>query len=192
MRLLRKRQLTPVLVLGAAVFAFLATTAFAEPLLKERFHAEGKTVVENYCGVPDLTVELAFVVEGQVLAVQRGPNGFAYFLEYFVESVVITNVANGKSVTDINRVVNRDLRVTDNGDGTLTILTFGTGNTVLYGQGGSVLARNPGQRRIELLVDNAGTATDPFDDEFIAVVGVVKESTGRSDDFCAAAVPALR
>ena len=192
MRLLHKRRLTAVLVSSVAVFAVLATTALADPLLKEPFHHEGKIVIENYCGVPDLTVELAFIAEGRVLAVQRGRNGFAYFLEYFVETAVITNVANGKSVTDVNRVVNRDLRVTDNGDGTLTILTFGTGNAVLYGQDGSVLARNPGQRRVELLVDHGGSPTDPLDDELITVLRVVKESTGRSDDFCAAVVPALR
>jgi hypothetical protein len=45
--------------------------------------------------------------------------------------------------------------------------------------------------RVELLFDDAGTPDDPFDDVFLGVVRVVKESTGRSDDFCAAAVPVL-
>jgi hypothetical protein len=43
-----------------------------------------------------------------------------------------------------------------------------------------------------LLIDHNGTTpTDPTDDEVVAFLGVVKESTGRSDDFCAAAVAAL-
>ena len=56
---------------------------------------------------------------------------------------------------------------------------------------GKAIGRNPGQVRFELLVDHGGTPTDPFDDEVIAELGVVKEETGRNDDFCAAVVPAL-
>ena len=40
-------------------------------------------------------------------------------------------------------------------------------------------------------VDNGGTPTDPSDDEFIKDLGVVKESTGRTDDFCVALVSVL-
>ena len=39
-------------------------------------------------------------------------------------------------------------------------------------------------------IDHGGTPTDPSDDEFLAEE-LVKGSTGRSDDFCEAAVPAL-
>jgi len=81
--------------------------------------------------------------------------------------------------------------VTDNGDGTLTILVLGTGNDVVYGPDGKAIARDPGQTRFEILVDDGGTPTDPSDDKFIADLGVVKGSTGRTDDFCAAVVPAL-
>ena len=81
--------------------------------------------------------------------------------------------------------------MTDNGDGTLTILTLGTGNDVYYGPDGDVIGRNPGQIRSEFIVDHGGTPTDPSDDEFLVDLGIVKGSTGRSDDFCEAAVPAL-
>jgi hypothetical protein len=85
----------------------------------------------------------------------------------------------------------KDLRVTDNGDGTLTVLVVATGNAVVYREDGKAIARNPGQTRFEILVDHGGTPTDPSDDEFLAFLGIVKESTGRTDDFCAAVVPAL-
>ena len=45
--------------------------------------------------------------------------------------------------------------------------------------------------RIEVLIDNGGTIADPSDDEFIEFLGLVKESTGRTDDFCAAVLPIL-
>jgi hypothetical protein len=93
---------------------------------------------------------------------------------------------------DQDRAGNRDLKVTDNGDGTLTLLVLATGNSILYGMNGEAIARNPGQVRFELLIDHNGTPTDPSDDEFLAFLGIVKESTGRSDDFCAASVAALR
>ena len=83
------------------------------------------------------------------------------------------------------------MRVTENGDGTLTILVLATGNAVLYGPDGKAIARNPGQTRFEILLDDGGTPNDPSDDEFLGRLGVAKESTGRSDDFCEAAVPAL-
>lgn len=88
-------------------------------------------------------------------------------------------------------MIDKDKTVTDNGDGTLTIVILATGNAVLYGANGKAIARNPGQLRFAILVDNAGTPTDPFDDEFIEDLGVLKGSTGRSDDFCTAAVAAL-
>ena len=81
--------------------------------------------------------------------------------------------------------------MTENDDGTLTILVLATGNAVLYGPDGKAIARNPGQTRFEILVDDGGTPNDPSDDEFLARLGTVKESTGRSDDFCEAAIPAL-
>ena len=44
---------------------------------------------------------------------------------------------------------------------------------------------------MRLLVDDGGTPTDPFDDDVIADLGVVKEPTGQNGDFCATVVPAL-
>ena len=189
MRHSRKLRLTAILALAAAA-AMLAGVASAKPLLKERFHDEGTFVDDNFCGV-GLTVDGAFVVDGRLLVSSHGPDGLAYFLEHIRATVAFTNRANGKSVTLISKVVNHDLKVTDNRDGTLTILIMATGNDVLYGPNGKAIGRNPGQIRFEILVDHAGTPADPFDDVFLADLGVVKGPTGRSDDFCAAAVPAL-
>ena len=94
-------------------------------------------------------------------------------------------------MTSSATVRDKDQRITDNGDGTLTILVLATGNAVLYAEGGDAIARNPGQVRYELLIDHGGTPTDPSDDEFVEFLGDVKGSTGRTDDYCAAAVPLL-
>ena len=65
-------------------------------------------------------------------------------MQHGTERDVLTNVANGKSVTSVANVIEKDKRITDNGDGTLTILIMATGNAVLYGANGKAIARNPG------------------------------------------------
>jgi hypothetical protein len=53
---------------------------------------------------------------------------------------------------------------------------------VLYGEDGKAIARNAGQTRFEILSDQSGQQLD---------FRVVKDSTGRNDDFCDAAATAL-
>lgn len=191
MRHSRKLRLSAILALGATAAVTLAAAASAGQIFRETFHQEEIEVINNYCGVPGLTVESAVVRDGRVHVVPHGRDGLPYGGLHIKETEVVTNLANGNSVTFFSTFIEKDLRVTDNGDGTLTILIFATGNTVLYGEDGKAIARNPGQQRIEILLDHGGTPTDPSDDEFLEFLGVVKESTGRSDDFCEAAVPVL-
>jgi hypothetical protein len=186
----RRLRLSALLALAVTAAAMLAAGAAAQPPFKEHFHDEGTFVDEDFCGA-GLTVDGAFVTDGSLLVAAHGSDGLAYFLEHLTVNVVYTNRANGKAVTLTVVRVTHDLRVTDNGDGTLTILVLATGNDVYYGPDGKAIGRNPGQIRFKFLVDHSGTPTDPSDDEFLADLGIVKGSTGRSDDFCEAAVPAL-
>ena len=191
MRHSRALQLSGILALAAAASVMLATAASAKVIVRETTHEEETFVLNNFCDVQGLTVEDALVFDGRVQAVPHGRDRLAYFLEHGKVTQVFTNPATDKSVTAVARFTEKDLRVTDNGDGTLTILVLVTGNGVVYGEDGKAIARNPGQVRFEILVDHGGTPADPSDDEFLAFLGVVKESTGRTDDFCAAVVPAL-
>jgi hypothetical protein len=131
-------------------------------------------------------VRIDFVADGSLLVKSKRGDDLAYFLEHLSETGVLTSLANGKSVTQVSRDIDQDMLVTDNGDGTLTILAKSVGVDVLYSSDGEVLARNPGQTRVEVLIDHGGTPSDPSDDEFLEFLGVVKGSTGRNDDFCAA------
>jgi hypothetical protein len=187
MRRSRALRLTVLVLLGIAAFTVLAAAASAKPVEHVRFHDEDTFVDDDFCG---LTVNGAFVVDGKLLVNPHGGDGLLYFLEHVRATTVLTNPANGKSITAVSKVVNHDLRVTDNGDGTLTVLFMATGNDVLYGPDGKAIARNPGQVRIEFLIDHGGTPNDPEDD-IVLSDELVKGSTGRSDDFCGAVVPAL-
>ena len=185
------RKFVAVIACCVAASAVLVGHASAARIFHESFRVEDSFEFEDFCGVDGMSVLETWVADVRVSVVQRGPNGFAYANEHIKEVGVFTNLSNGKTVTRVVTAIQRELKVTDNGDGTLTILAMGTGNEVIYGADGKAIYRNPGQSRFEFLIDHGGTPTDPSDDEFIANLGRVKGSTGRTDDFCAAVVPAL-
>jgi hypothetical protein len=172
----------------------LAGGASAEPIERGKFHDEGTFIDHDFCEVAGLDVQGDFVFDNHFLVNPHGPDGLIYFHENYHLTIVFTNLANpanpANTVTSVERAIRKDLRVTDNGDGTLTILELATGNATLYGPDGKAIGRNPGQVRFEFDVDHAGTPTDPSDDVFVEE-RMVKGSTGRSDDFCETAVPAL-
>ena len=176
---------------GLLLILAAAAAADARQVFRETIHDERDIVLEDFCDVAGLTVELTSVLDMRVNVVSRGPAGLAYFLQHGVTREVLHNPATGKTLTSVATVTEKDMRVTENGDGTLTILVLATGNAVLYGADGKAIARNPGQTRFEILVDDGGTPNDPSDDDFLGRLRTVKQSTGRNDDFCEAAVPAL-
>jgi hypothetical protein len=174
-----KKMASVVLVSAAAVV--LASTASAGKVIKETIHVEGDDVaLEDFCDVEGLTVSLDFVMDIRVHIVPKGRDQLEYFLQHGTRSEALT--ANGHTLTSFAKVNEKDMRVTDNEDGTVTVLILATGNAVLYDESGKAIARNPGQTRLLIVF---GANGDELSRE------VVKESTGRSDDFCDAAVPAL-
>ena len=176
-------------VCASAVVVFAGVAIGAGKVFRETIHDEFEFVDDDFCGA-GLEVEIAVTLDLRIQAMPRGPDQLIYFMQHVRETDVLTNLANGRSIESVAIVTDKDLRVTDNGDGTLTVLILATGNGVVYGENGEAIARNPGQIRIELLVDHGGTPGDPEDDVVLSEE-LVKGSTGRSDDFCAAAVPAL-
>ncbi len=175
---------------GAASISMTGLVS-AAPLEHGVFHDEFSFVETNFCGVAGLTVRADGVADGRFLVKRQGRDGLVYFMEHVHVSSVRTNLANNKTISDDERTVTKDLKVVDNGDGTLTITVLATGNFVVYGANGKAIARNPGQVRFRFIVDHGGTPADPSDDVEVADLGIVKGSTGRSDDACAAAVAAL-
>jgi hypothetical protein len=181
-------------VAAALTVAFIALGGAASagpPLEHVKFHEETTETVEDFCDVPGLTVRLDRVLDGKFLAKTRGSDDEPFIVEHQTLHDVWTNPVNGNAVTVTSNGVAKIHELTVNPDGTISVIQLATGNFVAYGPDGKAIARNPGQVRVELLFDDAGTPDDPSDDVFLGVVSIVKESTGRSDDFCAAAVPVL-
>jgi hypothetical protein len=170
----------------------LAAAASAQPPIREGGVFEETFIIDDFCEVPGLTVQLDSTTEARFMLVPHGPDGLGYGLEHLKITDVFTNLDNGNAVTGEQAFLSKDLRVTDNGDGTLTILGLNAGKmSVVYGPDGKAIARSPGQIRFEVLIDNGGTPSDPSDDEQLEFLGIIKGPTGRTDDFCEAVVPVL-
>ena len=159
--------------------------AAASPLDHGHFHDMSSEVVQEFCG--DLTVRIDTDVRGSFLVKTQGRDGLVYFLESLHGTVSFTNLATGKSFTNVFNIANKDLKVTDNGDGTLTILATTIGSIKNYGPDGNLLFLTTGQSRVEILVDHGGTPTNP-DDDVLLDERLVRPFTGRNDtegrDFC--------
>jgi hypothetical protein len=174
-----------VLLMSGLVLSMPSPAATAKPL--EHVHLEDSfvEVIPSFCGVARARVEGD--TRSHILVNRHGPAGLAYFKENFHGTFSYTNLATGKTMSETIRVVDKDLKVTNNGDGTLTMLVLATGSHKVYANGKLFLS-DPGQVRFAFLVDHGGTPADPTDDEFIADLGIIKESTGRNDlegrDFC--------
>jgi len=186
---------TPALTFGVVIgFALpmLGSVAPASARLVERgeFHDVFTGVFDDYCDQPGFTVEIEAVADGRFADKSRGSDGLLFGADHTAFTQTTTNPVNGLSVVDITHALTKDLHVTDNGDGTLTILVLQTGPSTTYGPDGTPIARNPGQVRFEVVVDHGGTPTDPSDDTELSFTQV-RDSTGRTDDYCAAIIDAI-
>ena len=76
-------------------------------------------------------MEVAVVLDIRVHANPHGRDRLVYFLQHGTETDVFTNLDNGGWLRSVAMVIEKDQRVTDNGDGTLTVLIKATGNAVL-------------------------------------------------------------
>jgi len=178
-----KRTVLAIVGLALAASVVVPPPASAKPIEHGSFHDEFNLVHKDFCGVPGLTVSDVGTAEVRYRLNSQGKAGLAYYLQHVNEHGTVTDLATGKSVTFWLLVNSKDLHVTDNGDGTLTVVALSTGNYVFYDDSGKAIGRNPGQYRDKFLLDTQGTP-DIFDDEFIALLEVIKQSTGRNDDPC--------
>ena len=178
-------------IVVAAVVATLAVgasagTAQAAPFERGHFHDVGDELLEDFCG--DVDFFHTWDVSGSFTGVARGRDGLIYFRDSVRGTETFTNLDTDRTVTIRFATSTRDRQVTDNGDGTLTIVVQGSGGWRLYDGDGKLQLRDPGMIRWSFVVDHGGTPTDPSDDEFVEDLGIVKPSTGRNDtegrDFC--------
>jgi hypothetical protein len=173
----RTHTLLGTLIATAALVALVAPPASARIVERETFHDEFSGTNLDFCGT-GMSVAFAGTVDGRYQVNSRGPGGF----DYFVEKTTVVNVftaPNGMTATDIQpNTINKDLSITANSDGTVTIIALLTGGNRTLGHDGHLIARNSGQVRFQIVYDPA-TDTEISNE-------LIFGSTGTNDDFCAA------
>ena len=172
----------------ATVVAVLAgPSADAKVVGKEHFTDSFTSDVYDCDGIP---AQDSGTVRGNLTVVQRGSGAFPYFNEHVAGSVVTTNLSTGGTFTNVFSANTRDHKITDNGDGTITIVSYAAGGSRFYDQFGKLVLKDPGTVRFAFDVDYNGTPSNPEDDiEVPDSFRIVRPSTGNSDlsgrDFCA-------
>jgi hypothetical protein len=104
--------------------------------------------------------------------------------------VSTTNLDTGGTFTNVFDSSTQDHRITDNGDGTITITEYGAGGSRYYDQYGKLVLKDPGSLRWAFDIDYNGTPGNPDDDIDVPdSFRIIRSSTGNSDlstrDFCA-------
>ena len=124
---------------------------------------------------------------GTIVTQEKGPDGLWHWSGRFQGTQSWANPVTGDVFTNRYALNDRDFRVADNGDGTLTIQVQVAGPNH-YSLNGSRLFTDTGMIRFSLLVDHNGTPSDPTDDGEAEFVGLdkltgLRQTDGR--DFCA-------
>jgi hypothetical protein len=176
---------------ASAVLLALATPASAAPPEIDHWtdHIEHIEQVEhaadNWC--PDIPFDVRYVEDahGTFRGMVRGDK-FYGATTIRSESAWI-NVDTGKRFSRVWQGQDKDLKVVDNGDGTITLTILFTGPTKYYDNDGNRVFMDVGRTFNTIVIDEAGTPGFPDDDFFVEFVG--SESKGSFDtmdrDFCA-------
>jgi hypothetical protein len=169
-------------ILAAPTALVLATglalaPASAEVIESDRFHEEFSGVNDDFCGVSGWAVAFDGSTDGRFQVRTQGRDGLVYVMDQFRTIISFTDVATGQTATHIEpHTIIKDLHVTENPDGTLTIIVLGTGGGRLVGEEGTPIAKFSGQVRWRIVYDPA-TDTELSNE-------VIFGSTGTNDDTC--------
>lgn len=165
-------------IIACSLTMTLAAPAAARIVEAGTFHDEFFGTNENFCDA-GLAVDFAATVDGRYRVHTRGPDGIGYYVENVRVVNVFTDRATGQTATQIQpNTLGKDQSITDNGDGTLTIVVLLTGGARTYGDDGALIAKDSGQVRFKNVVD--AETFEEISSELIF------GSTGTNDDFCEA------
>ena len=178
-------KLVAVVTGAVLVAAVSAVPASARVLEHDHFNDAGS---EPLTDCPGIDATYSWDDDVHLLVKTKRPGRLAYFGVNVHGTAVFTNDDTGKSYTNVYNLRDRDHRVRDNGDGTLTITVRISGGDRWYGPDGSFLFKAAGQFAFQFMVDHGGTPGDPSDDNeipdsFVPLKEVGIDTTvGR--DFC--------
>ncbi len=152
----------------AAAACLVGVTAGSAAAAKPFEHIHDRYTIsfeEELCGIDvETTIEAKEHFKGHL-----GPNGFPIFQGNLNTVVTWYNPETGRTVTEHDRSSFKDLKVTDNGDGTITVLSQTTGipEEIQYDDG-TVAIKDVGRITFATVLDYNGTPAEAEDDIFIS------------------------
>jgi len=167
--------------------ALTATSVSGAVVSGEHIVDSGSEAIENFCN-SGVDFEYEFDIRAHFAQKTRGPGhgGALYFATNFHGVETYTNLDTDNAFSTVFRMRFQDFRITNNGDGTLTIVEQGSGSKTAVDDSGEIIFRDHGVTRFEYVVDYNGTLGNPDDDELVEEHGFVfvggKYQTDR--DFC--------
>jgi len=179
--------MSSLLGLVATIAAIAAAPAEATVFDKEHFHDSFVSDPYDCDGTPAID---SGEVDVNITAVLRASSPFPYFREHFSGTGVTTTTETGGTFTNVFVSNQKDHKITDNGDGTITIVSDASGSSRYYDQYGNFVLKDPGSIRFAFDLDYHGTPGNPDDDTLVPnSFRIIHPSTGNSDlsdrDFCA-------
>jgi hypothetical protein len=169
-----------------ALLGATATPASAAVVGNQHFVDSG-TETFDFC--PGINAEHSWRDSVHELVRTAGPDGLVHFSANVHGQQVFENLDTGGTYTSVYTFTDKDLKVVNNGDGTLTITIQNTGSFKWIDTDGNTVLRGAGNFRFQIDVDYAGTLTDPSDDveiegSFVELKNAgIDQTAGR--DFCA-------
>ena len=184
---MKRRRAFLIAGLAIAGTALAATPAATRPIDKGHFHDVFTGDVYDCDGIE---AQDSGDVKGNFVFNQRGSSPFPYYRESVHGTGVTTNLETGGTYTNVFTYNSKDHTIVDNGDGTITITVFASGNSRWYDASGKLVLRDTGQSSFAFDVDYNGTPGDAEDDvEVPGSFRLIRPSTGHDDtverDFCA-------
>lgn len=177
-------------LVGAATATLLVGGVAAIPAsaaVQSNLHFESSGS-EPFTFCDGLDVEVSWHDSVHEVIGTRGRDRLVYFSANVRGTTTFTNLDTEKTYTNTYQFSDRDQRVEDNGDGTLTLTIARPGSERWYDSNGKLLFVTAGIFSFQILIDHGGTPDDPSDDEEIegSFVGV-KDAGARGTegrDFC--------
>jgi hypothetical protein len=182
-----RHRTTLVTVVLLAVGLGVAPAATASPGEWQTEHGQWGEITTDTCGVPGLRVQDAGSGDSRSRTQLRG--GLPYQQAKDTDTDVYTNLANGEKASVVEKRNQVAVHVTDNGDGTLTIIYLFTGNKFAYDGQGNVIGHAAGSVLVKSVWDDAGTISDQADDTPLSFTFLRK--SGTKLDFCGTVIPAI-
>jgi hypothetical protein len=177
-----------IAVLAGGVIALgAAAPVSAELVDRGHRHTIESELIEDFCGIDGFNVIHTLDWSGSFTVTTRGPDGFVQVRDSVRESNSFLNPQTGKNLTALHLGHGHDMSITDNGDGTLTVIFQNSGLDTLFDGNGDKVLSVAGVTRDEFLIDNNGTPHDPSDDQFLEYVARIKtwpNNAFEGRDFC--------